>query len=39
MGIISPEDIERDKCGEAGVSWMIGLTIHGLFEDTVRVSD
>jgi hypothetical protein len=39
MGIISPENIERDECGESGVSGMIGLTIHGLFKGTARGSD
>jgi hypothetical protein len=39
MAIISPENIERDECGESGVSEMIGLTIHGLFKDTVRGSE
>jgi hypothetical protein len=39
MAIITPENIERDECGESGVSGMIGLNIHGLFKDTVRGSD
>ena len=39
MGIISPENIERDECGESDVSGMRGLTNHGLFKDTVRGSD
>jgi len=39
MGIISQENIEREESGESGVSGMIGLTIHGLFKDTLRGSD
>jgi hypothetical protein len=31
MGIISPENTERNERGESSVSGMIGLTIHGLF--------
>jgi hypothetical protein len=39
MRIISPENNEIDEFGESYVSGMIGLTIHGLANDTLRGSD